>query len=178
MSWLTRDETAEPVSRDQILRRERGQGNIHFPCLQLPTSRIGNLTLLIVLSLYVKTIPLHTVCPGELFVSNRYDGSGRKNSSKTVKKSQELSNVETNVEATFENIRPRRVKTALCTIVSRSPFFFLYSKILPVTKQNKMRLNVCFNEMAPFGPFAAFIKGCSTYERDDRNGGQPTRRDG
>ena len=22
---------AEPVSRDQILRRERGQGNIHFP---------------------------------------------------------------------------------------------------------------------------------------------------
>ena len=27
-----RDGTAEPVSRDQILRRERGQGNIHFPC--------------------------------------------------------------------------------------------------------------------------------------------------
>ena len=24
--------TAEPVSRDQILRHERGQGNIHFPC--------------------------------------------------------------------------------------------------------------------------------------------------
>ena len=24
--------TAEPVSRDQILRRERGQGNINFPC--------------------------------------------------------------------------------------------------------------------------------------------------
>ena len=32
MSRLTRDETAEPVSRDQILRRVRGQGNIHFPC--------------------------------------------------------------------------------------------------------------------------------------------------
>ena len=29
---LTRDGTAEPVSRDQILRRERGQGNVHFPC--------------------------------------------------------------------------------------------------------------------------------------------------
>ena len=27
-----RDRTAEPVSRDQILRRERGQENIHFPC--------------------------------------------------------------------------------------------------------------------------------------------------
>ena len=27
-----RDGTAEPVSQDQILRRERGQGNIHFPC--------------------------------------------------------------------------------------------------------------------------------------------------
>ena len=24
--------TAEPVSRDQVLRHERGQGNIHFPC--------------------------------------------------------------------------------------------------------------------------------------------------
>ena len=29
---LTRDRTAEPISQDQILRRERGQGNIYFPC--------------------------------------------------------------------------------------------------------------------------------------------------
>ena len=28
MSRLTRDGTDEPVSRDQILKRERGQGNI------------------------------------------------------------------------------------------------------------------------------------------------------
>ena len=33
MSRLTRDGTTEPVSRDQILRRERGQVNINFPCL-------------------------------------------------------------------------------------------------------------------------------------------------
>ena len=32
MSRLTRDGTAKPVSRDQILRHARGQGNIHFPC--------------------------------------------------------------------------------------------------------------------------------------------------
>ena len=32
MSRLTRDGVTEPVSRDQILRREGGQGNIHFPC--------------------------------------------------------------------------------------------------------------------------------------------------
>ena len=32
MGRLTRDETAKPISRDQILRRERGQGNIHFSC--------------------------------------------------------------------------------------------------------------------------------------------------
>ena len=32
MSRLTRDGTAEPVSRGQILRRVRGQGNIHLPC--------------------------------------------------------------------------------------------------------------------------------------------------
>ena len=31
MSRLTRDGTAEPVSRDQILRDVRGQGNINFP---------------------------------------------------------------------------------------------------------------------------------------------------
>ena len=28
----TRDGTAESVSRDQILRRERGKGKVHFPC--------------------------------------------------------------------------------------------------------------------------------------------------
>ena len=32
MSRLKRDGTAEPVSRDQILRHARGQGNVHFPC--------------------------------------------------------------------------------------------------------------------------------------------------
>ena len=32
MSRLTRDGTAEPVSRDQILRHARGQENIYFPC--------------------------------------------------------------------------------------------------------------------------------------------------
>ena len=32
MNRLTRDGTAEPVSRDQILRHAQGQGNVHFPC--------------------------------------------------------------------------------------------------------------------------------------------------
>ena len=32
MSRLTRDRTAEPVSRDQILRHVRGQRNINVPC--------------------------------------------------------------------------------------------------------------------------------------------------
>ena len=32
LSRLTRDGTAEPVSRDQILRHAQGQGNINFPC--------------------------------------------------------------------------------------------------------------------------------------------------
>ena len=31
MSMLTRDGTAEPVSREQFIRRQRGQGIIHFP---------------------------------------------------------------------------------------------------------------------------------------------------
>ena len=55
ISRLTRDGTAEPVSRDQILRHARGQGNIIFP-VQLTTSRIGNLTRLIHTLLYVMTI--------------------------------------------------------------------------------------------------------------------------
>ena len=33
MSRLTWDGTAETVSPDQVLRRERGQGNINFLCL-------------------------------------------------------------------------------------------------------------------------------------------------
>ena len=32
MSRLTRGRTAEPFSRDQILRREQGQGKNNFPC--------------------------------------------------------------------------------------------------------------------------------------------------
>ena len=55
MSRLTRDGTAEPVSRDQILRHARGQGMFIFP-VQLTTSRIGNLTRLIHTLLYVMTI--------------------------------------------------------------------------------------------------------------------------
>ena len=76
--YETQDGTAEPVSRDQILRRERGQGMgiIHFLCsvnhepdwqaypvvpysgyifaVQLITCRIGKLTRLIhTLALYV-----------------------------------------------------------------------------------------------------------------------------
>ena len=60
MSRLTRDGTAEPVSRDQILRHARGQGNTIFP-VQLTTSRIGNLTRLIHTLLYVMTIHTHTL---------------------------------------------------------------------------------------------------------------------
>ena len=32
MSGLTRDGTDEPNSRDQTLKRERGQGKSYFPC--------------------------------------------------------------------------------------------------------------------------------------------------
>ena len=55
---MARDGTAEPVSQDQILRREQGQGKNMF-LVQLTTSRIGNLTRLIYTLLYVMTIALH-----------------------------------------------------------------------------------------------------------------------
>ena len=63
MSRLTRDGTAEPVSRDQILRHARGQANIIFP-VQLTTSRIGNLTRLIHTLLYVMTIHTYIIGRG------------------------------------------------------------------------------------------------------------------
>ena len=46
MRRLAWDGTAEPASRDQIFRRERGQGRFIFP-VQLTTRRIDNLTRLI-----------------------------------------------------------------------------------------------------------------------------------
>ena len=69
MSRLTRDGTAEPVSRDQIPRHARGQGNTNFP-VQMTTSRIGNLTRLIHTLLYVMTIHtyIHTL-------TDRYESS-------------------------------------------------------------------------------------------------------
>ena len=60
MSRLTRDGTVEPVSRDQILRRERAEGNeIIFP-VQLTTSRIGNLTRLILTLAIDYVMTIHT----------------------------------------------------------------------------------------------------------------------
>ena len=60
----------EPVSRDQILRHARGQGNMIFP-VQLTTSRIGNLTRLIHTLLYVMTIHtyIHTYIHTLIIVS-------------------------------------------------------------------------------------------------------------
>ena len=56
MSRLTWDGTAELVSRDQILRRVNGDREISIFPVQLTTSRIGNLTRLILLLLFVMTI--------------------------------------------------------------------------------------------------------------------------
>ena len=64
MSRLTRDGTAEPVSRDQFLRHARDREIFIFPN-QLTTSRIGNLTGLIHTLLYVITI--HTYIHTTLF---------------------------------------------------------------------------------------------------------------
>ena len=60
MSRMTRDGTAELVSRYQILRRKlNGDREIFIFPVQLTTNRIGNLTRLIHTLLYVMTI--HTI---------------------------------------------------------------------------------------------------------------------
>ena len=62
MSRLAQDGTAEPVSRDKVIRRERGQRGIYpfswnfIVPVQLTTSRIGNLTRLIHTLLKTMTI--------------------------------------------------------------------------------------------------------------------------
>ena len=63
MSRPTRDGTAEPVSRDEIIGAN-GDREILFSPVQLTTSRIGNLTRLIHTLLYVMTINRSPVYPG------------------------------------------------------------------------------------------------------------------
>ena len=72
----------------------------------------------------------------------------------------------------------KSVKVAVNTIVPRSPFFaFCTPKYRLLQTQNKMRSNVCVNEMALFGPFAAFVKGKTFFDSYGEKGGLPTRRD-
>ena len=65
-SRLTRDGTAGTVSRNQILRRERGQGNIYFPCLAdheqqdwqpCPDPSLANIYNI---HTYIHVMPIHT----------------------------------------------------------------------------------------------------------------------
>ena len=72
ISRLTRDGTAEPVSRDQILRCELDRETYIFP-VQLTTSRIANLTRLILTPIELcddHTYIIHTF--SVVVVSNYY----------------------------------------------------------------------------------------------------------
>ena len=65
MSRLTRDGAVEPVSRAQLHRRERGQGNIYFPC-SANHEQVGNLTRLIhTLAICDDHTYIHTYMLGE-----------------------------------------------------------------------------------------------------------------
>ena len=70
------------------------------------------------------------------------------------------------------------VKVAVNAIVPRSPFFSICtSKPTLFTHIKKMRSNISVNEMALFGPLAAFVKGKKFYDSHGEKGGLPTRRD-
>ena len=66
LSRLTRDGIAEPVPQDQILRRERRQGKQIISPVQLTTSRLGNLTRLILTLVicddHTYIIYIHMIC--------------------------------------------------------------------------------------------------------------------
>ena len=65
MSGLTRDGTAEPMSRDRIFRRERGQGIFFSPLQPMATSRIGKPyavdVYFAISNDYTKTHTIHTL---------------------------------------------------------------------------------------------------------------------
>ena len=74
MGRLTRDGTAEPVSRDQILRHVRGQGNIHFPC---SADHEQNWQLYLV-DPYSAMMTIHTyIVHTTAFISKGYDSTKR-----------------------------------------------------------------------------------------------------
>ena len=62
-SRLTRDGTAQPVSRDQILRRERGQGDNNFSCSASHEQDLATLPGWSILLLCVMTIHTYYVWP-------------------------------------------------------------------------------------------------------------------
>ena len=58
-------------------------------------------------------------------------------------------------------------KAAVNAVVLRSPFIaFCTPSYRLLQKYNKMRWNACVNEMALFGPFAAFVKGKTFFDSD------------
>ena len=77
MRRLTLDGTAEPVSRDQILRRERGQGI--FP-VQLTTSMMGKYTRLI--HTLLKVLTVYTYVQGRGRSGNGNGGGGERRSAR------------------------------------------------------------------------------------------------
>ena len=60
MSRLTRDGTAEPLARETTFSGANGEREIFIFPVQLTTSRIGTLTRLILLLLYVMNIHTYT----------------------------------------------------------------------------------------------------------------------
>ena len=70
------------------------------------------------------------------------------------------------------------LKAAVNTILPQSPFFaFCTPESRPLQAYNKMRLDVCVNEMALFGPHAVVVKGETFFDSDGLKCGLPTRRD-
>ena len=62
------------------------------------------------------------------------------------------------------------------TIVPPSPFFgFCTPKYPSLQASNKIRLNICLDEMAPFGRFAAINKAKQSFDSGGSIGGLPTR---
>ena len=61
MTGLARDGTAEPVSRDQILKHEQGQGK-NILCVQVTTNRIGNTIYTRSIHTLQKVLAIHTFC--------------------------------------------------------------------------------------------------------------------
>ena len=126
MSRLMRDGTTEPVSRDQILRRERDREKLFFP-VQLTTSRISNLTRL---TLTLVICDDHTYI---LLVVGRNHWTTQSRDSVVQWFSRRLTKYKSWVQSSGKKLVVGNVEILQCVAIRRR--YFRHAHFIPIVKR-------------------------------------------